>query len=344
MEDTSGYEEAPTGAAAILAGIKAFGIGKIIIILVILVAALWFFVLAPKAGSLTLRVSALDNPSEKIENVQIDLTPSGGKTITKFTGGSGSVVFDNVPAATELTLDLLEPPGYVVSGDLETSLTLKSAESKTMAVNLAQDVPLTVQVSTDEIMLGTECQTTLPVSVKNGGNAPFEVQLIGDGALKGLIDAPARVLSAGAQETLVVNLTAPSKKGQAAGKIRVQYTDAADAFSIEATDPEQLRLSPNTYSERVEANTPIKKQFTIENSGRSGEARDIQTSLSGDFEALGTRVTLSDDLPLKPKQTKIMTLELTAPSFPGKSVGVLIVSSACQRVQIPMELTVLEPR
>ncbi len=343
MEDATGYEEAPSGPAAILEAVKKFGIGKLLIVLIILGAALWFFVLAPKPGSLTLKVVEIDS-GEKIENVQVDLGGAGQKTVTKFTSGSGSVSFNDVPAATELTLDVSAPPGYEIAGDLESPLTLKSGESKSISVTMAQDVDLAIEASVDQIALGTECQSVVPVSVRNNGNDAFNVQLIGEGALKGLVESEAQRVAPQSQQTFQVNVTSPSKKGTASGKIRAQFTDASDSFAIEATDPEQLRVSPSSYSERVQPGAAIKKQFTIENNGRSGEARDIRVSLAGDFGPLGAQITLSDELPLKPKQTKIMTLEFNAPTFAGKSVGVLIVSSACQRIQIPLELNVLEPR
>ncbi len=343
MEDATGFEEQPTGPAAILEAVKKFGIGKLVVLLIILAAALWFFVLAPKAGSLTLSVTEIDS-GEKIENVQVDLGGTGQKTVTKFTGGSGSVSFNDVPAATELTLDVLTPPGYEIAGDLESVLTLKSGERKSVSVTLAQDVDLSIQATVEEISLGTQCQSTVQVSVKNNGNDAFNVQLVGDGALKGLLESEARRVAPQSQQSFQVNVTAPAKKGTAAGRIRAQFTDASDAFTIETTDPEQLRVSPTGYSERVQPGAAIKKQFTIENNGRTGEARDIRFSLAGDFGPLGAQITQSDELPLKPKQTKIMTLEFNAPSSAGKSAGVLIVSSACQRIQVPLELTVIAPR
>lgn len=344
MEDTSGYEEAPSGPAAILEAVKKFGIGKLLLIVIVLAAVLWFFVLAPKPGIIRVTIAEMDNPTQKLDNVQVDMTPSGQKTVTKFTTSSGSVSFDNVPSLTDITLDILPPSTHRIGEDAETSFKLTSGESKSVSITMAREVSLTVEASVDSLSLGTECKTALPVTVKNDGDASFSVQLLGDGALKGLLESEAKAVPAKSSATFDVAVTAPAKKGAAAGKIRVQYTDASDAFTIEATEPEQLRVGPSSFSDRVEPNEAIKKQFTIENTARTAEARDLKAELTGDFTQLGATATFSDELPLKPREKKILTLELNAPSNPGQSVGVLIISSACQRLQVPLQLDVEAPR
>lgn len=343
MEDTSGYEEAPSGPAALLDAVKKFGIGKVLLFVIILAAAAWFFVLAPKPGSVTVSLAEIDS-NEKIENVQVDLTPTGQKTVTKFTTGSGSVRFENVPPGVSIDLSIDTPSTHRLSGDAETSFTLSSAESKTVPIELVRKAELQVQIDSDTLTLGTECKTTLPVTVKNDGDASFNVQLVGDGALKGLIETESKSVPAKGTATFDVAITAPAKKGSAKGAIRAQYTDASASFTINAGEPEQLRVGPASFSDRVEPGEAIKKQFTLENTGRSTEARDIKAELTGDFSQLGATATFSDELALKPKEKKILTLELNAPSNPGQSVGVLIVSSACQRLQVPLQLDVEEPR
>jgi|GEM_PF-3079820 len=343
MEDNSGYDEQPSGPAAIIEAVKKFGIGKVLLIVIILAAAAWFFVLAPKPGSVNVVISAIDS-NEKIEGVQVDLTPSGQKTITKFTSGSGSARFDNIPSGADISLDITPPDAYKLSADAETSFTLASAESKTASIDLVRKAELTVQMADDSLALGTGCKTTVPVTVKNDGDAAFDVQLVGDGALKGLLETDSKNVPAQGTQTFDVALTAPAKKGSAKGSIRVQYTDASASFSIDAGEPEQLRVGPSSFSDRVQPGEAVKKQFTLENTGRATEARDLKAELTGDFVQIGATATFSDELPLKPKEKKILTLELNAPGNAGQSVGVLIVSSACQRLQVPLQLDVEEPR
>lgn len=343
MEDATGYEEAPSGPAAILDAVKKFGIGKILLILIVLVAALWFFVLAPKPGSVRVSLSEIDS-NDKIENVQIDLTAGDQKTVTKFTDGSGSVRFDNVPPGTDVELYISPPSTHRLGSDAETSFQLKSAESKTISVTLVQAADIQVSAKQDSLALGTECQTQMAVDVTNKGSQPFAVQLVGDGGLKGVVESEEKTIAAGGTQIIPVTLTAPAKKGTQSGALRVKFTDQSDKFTLEATDPEQLRVNPSAYNERVEPGAAIKEQFSLENTAKSGEARDLKVELTGDFASIGARATFSDELPLKPKERKILTLELNAPSSDGESVGVLIVSSACQRLQIPLELNVESPR
>ena len=225
-------------------------------------------------------------------------------------------------------------------GDPAGGLQLKSAESKVVSVTLAQNADLKVTLPADKISLGTDCSSSLSVNVQNSGDAPAAVQLVGDDKLKGLVDSDPQNVPAKGSAALTVNITAPSKKGAVSGKIRARLTDSGDAFTIDATDPEELRVSPSQLDERVQPGAQVSKQFTIENSGRAGEARDIKALITGDFQTLNPQVSFADSAPLKPRQQKILTVEFNAPGAEGKTVGVMIVSSACTRIQIPLSVTV----
>ncbi|MBI5226158.1 hypothetical protein HY994_02875 [Candidatus Micrarchaeota archaeon] len=343
MEDTSGFEEAPSGPAAAMEAVKKFGIGKLLIIVIILGAALWFFVLAPKPGTLSVTVKEIDS-GDYIDGVQLDLTPPGQKTVTKFSTSSSSVRFDNVPSMTtdDLDLQIVPPEGYQVVGSPASGLKLESGKPKSISVTLAQKTNLKVSVSSDKVSLGTGCTSNLAVSVTNGGDAPATVQLVGDEKLKEVIQSEAKTVSAKSTTTFSANLSAPDKKGPLSGKIRARLTNSGDSFTLDVTDPEELRVSPERLEERVSPGSDVDKQFTIENSGRSGEARDIQAIITGDLLQLNPQLNFADNAPLKPREEKILTVQFTAPSVEGKTVGVMIVSSACQRIQVPISVTVQE--
>ncbi len=328
--------------APLLEGIKKFGIGKLLLIIIILSAALWFFVLAPKPADLTVKVVEIDS-GKPLENVEVDLRLPDGKIKSDFTGPSGRVTFEKAPSAVQLEITATPGRAYEDGSDVAT---LKSGEPSDVTLTLSKRADLDITPEKQGIQLGAGCTTSLPVLVKNNDKQAIDVELVGDGKLGALIQSTAVSMASGTEQKITVEVAAPAKKGEkASGKIRAKYTNQGADFSIAATEPDDMKVSPSGYDGREAPNTQVKQLFTITNDGREGEIRDLAASLTGDAATFeGIETTFADDQPIKPGEEKILTLSFTTPSADGKYVGVLLIKSACKNFQIPIELQVEAPR
>jgi hypothetical protein len=321
----------------VLDGIKAFGIGKLIFIFLILAAALWFFVLAPKPGSLSVSVYELDSRLE-LSGVTVDLVLPDGKVRSKFTDDLGQVSFSEVPSEVDLTIRIRPPTTHQSAVD---SARLKSGVSDSVSVLLGRNVKLELSSESTSLSLGTDCATSVPVSVRNLGAEPVDVSLVGDGALSGLVSSEPQVLQGGASSLVDASVTAPHDSGQSKGQIRVKFSNAKVPFSLDVTKPAELNVQPNRIIERVTGGQPLKKLISVRNNGRDGVLRDLKVEVTGEVASYIPTLVFSDNRPLGPGEENILTLIGDVPAFSGqKLVGVLLVSSSCRRVSIPIELEI----
>lgn len=338
MEDASG-EGFSDRFDSVGEGIKRFGVGKLVLLLVILAAALWFFVLAPKPGSLSVRVVEIDSDLA-LEGVQVDAIMPDGARRSKFTDDAGSASFSEVPAQADVAVRVLPPSTHASASQ---SVTLSSGASDSLRFSLGRNVKLQLESDVTALSLGSGCSTNIEVSARNNDAQAADVSLVGEGKLSGLVSSETVLLSGGQSQVLSVKVTAPPEEGKASGALRVKFTNAEVPISLEVTGPDQLGVSPNRLSERAAPGEQLKKLFTITNEGRSGEVRDLNAEVTGELSAYVQPVSFSSQQPLKPREQTILTMFVDVPNVPNqKVVGVLLLSSACSRLSIPIELEIRE--
>ncbi len=317
--------------------VRAFGIGKIVLIILVLAAVLWFFVLAPKPGSLTVSVQEQDS-GLNMEGVQVDKTLPDGKPRSKFTDDAGSVVFLDVPGETDVSVRV-RPPSTHQSASR--SLRISSGNAQDLDVKLGRSVKLELSSETASLSLGADCSTSVPVSVRNLGADAADVSLVGDGALSGRVSSESVLLQGGASAIVSALVQSPSETGASGGGIRVKFTNEKVPLALDVTAPAELEVRPDRISERAPAGLPLKKLLTVSNRGREGVLRDLRVEVTGEIVSYVPAPQFSDSRPLGPGEQTILTLIGDVPNVPGqKLVGVLLVSSACKRVSVPIELDV----
>lgn len=320
-------------------GVKRFGVGKLVLLLIILVAALWFFVLAPKPGSLSVRVMEIDS-EQALEGVQVDVTLPDGTRRSKFTDDAGSALFLEVPTLTDLSVRVVPPSTH---GSSSQSVNLASGASDSLRFSLGRNVDLQLESDVTAFSLGAGCFTNIDVSARNNGAQAADVSFVGDGKLSGLVSSDTVFLSGGQSQVLSVKVTAPQEEGKASGGLRVKFTHTNVPLSLDVTGPDQLGVSPNRLSERPGPGEQLKKLFTITNDGKSGEVRDLKAEVTGELSAYVQPLSFSSLEPLKSREQTILTMFVDVPNLPGqKIVGVLLLSSACSRISIPIELEIRE--
>lgn len=339
------YDESQGGfgekMGSVLEPIKKFGVGKLVLLLIIFGALAWFFVLAPKPAKLTVLVTEIDS-GETIPGAVVTISIPGQKDLSQFTEEDGVAIFKDVPSRTPLDIAIEPPESHEVQrkGDVE----LESGKDKSIPFEVGKSNRLTLTLAQKELQLGAGCTTSVPLEIKNEGSTPETVQLIGTDSLAGLISAETKTVASSTIETVQVRISAPKKAGEGSvsGSVRARLTNSQDELSLKVGEPTEADISPDRISERVVPGQTLKTLITTTNRGREGEIRDLSVQATGDIPTF-TKAEFTDTTPLKPDEKKILTVVMDIPSATGKLVGTLLISTSCRVYPIPVELEIEEP-
>ncbi|HLD75520.1 MAG TPA: hypothetical protein VI874_00750, partial [Candidatus Norongarragalinales archaeon] len=141
-EELESMEESSGGLSAILEPIKKFGIGKLILILLVFGALAWFFVLAPKPAKLTLIIQEIDSSGDQgIAGALVAVEIPGQKEQTIFTNENGVATFKDLPSKVKISVRVDPPESFDPASK---DVNMESGTDQTVLLELGRATKLSI--------------------------------------------------------------------------------------------------------------------------------------------------------------------------------------------------------
>ncbi len=253
-EETSdeGKSQITEVGGTIAEAIKRIGIARIILAIIIIGIAWWFYSL-PKPGELYISVKELDSTSA-IEGVTVSLTWQDGQLLgdnfAYTTDSTGVVSFQNVPTEREL---IIETDASSTGLNYEVNrqrVTLKSGEAKQVEVQLAKSTNLAFSPNKLTGSVSEKCVRETTITVTNNGGDPTDVQFTGTGALADAVSSNAINVFPGSSENATVFIdvskTGKRKGDDLNGGLRARGTSRSVIVELDVSEPPRVTLEPES--------------------------------------------------------------------------------------------------
>ncbi len=318
--------------------VKKIGLAKILLAIILVALALWFFSL-PKPANLLVTVSELD-ANQPIEGALVSLQWQDGQLIgdafTSVTDGSGVVSFSNVPSARSLTI-VVEGTGKYDSSRVDT--TLQSGEGRSEPVKLAKTSNVNLSPNSLTGAVSETCVKETTVTISNQGDSNIDAIFVGDGVLQNAVSSEPKTVFGGSTENATVLLDVSKtrkREGETlTGSIRLKGLNKKININLVVSGPPKVDVTPSSIT--CPANRPLCLQVvTVKNNGdttlnnlKVEPASTITAVLeNGDVE----RYYQSDSIP--PGGEAKFGVRIT-PSTP--TIGVITIRADCFSRQIDVQ-------
>ncbi len=263
IEESKAQEIVSTASAKL----KSIGIAKIAVLVLIIIAAGWYFS-QPQPGNLTITVNTIDD-STPVQDAIVSLTAANGEVINGFTAitaSDGVVSFARVPAG-QMTIEV-SAPGFEVE---RMPATLTSGSSDNVEVKVARDVSLTLSPASIRGTATETCVKETQVMVSNEGGDAVETSFIGSGELANAVSSNTVTVSPGDSQnvtlTIDVSRSGVNRGDTLSGDARVRGTKKK--VSINLRIAEALRVDVQPSSIICPADRQCQQIVTVTNRGTS---------------------------------------------------------------------------
>ncbi|OIO25107.1 hypothetical protein COX85_00740 [Candidatus Micrarchaeota archaeon CG_4_10_14_0_2_um_filter_55_9] len=309
---------------------------KIVLGIVIILIIFWGLFLRPHPGTISAQITELDSGTAII-GATVELTaPDGRVEKTEYSDNAGRVFFKSVASGTEYSLFV--EPGTTYKPATE-YFSLNSGEAASLEVRVSRNYKLTVSLGKETVSVGAGCSASIPVIVVNDGNEPAELALVGGDSLGEWISSEQTTIGGKEEKQLTLEISVPADaSGEKKGEVRARYTNEGANLEVNVVDKPDVSVSPKSISESLGSDNSFTK--TIELSLKKGGDLeiDVECRVVGDDLQGKTKVTATDDMPLKEGNPKLFRADF-GPFSSGTHLGKIICETSCGDYTILVEVT-----
>ncbi len=257
--------------------IHKIGIAKIILLLLIAAAVFWYVNL-PKNGSVSILITELDS-DKRVSGAIVSIEDSNGQILQStgtdsyqsLTDDTGRVSFANVPANRALTISIdtsAATGNYEPTSDLD--IQLESEENLDQIVRLEKRTKLSLSPELISSQVTPTCVKQQSITVKNDGDDLEEVELVGSGGLQNAFTFTPVTVAPGSSEntTLTIDMTKANASSTVNGKIRIKGTNKGVTVRFTTIPAFQVVVSPSSLNCAAGKNV-CPSIVTIQNNGKS---------------------------------------------------------------------------
>ena len=327
--------------------VKEFlGKHKVLLIFIVLAAAAYYayFYVIPRPGTLTVSVSELDGGP--LEDAEVTVIDSDGKTLgTELTSG-GIASFANMPSRKTLKIQVSKGIAFRPGG---TTAEIPSGESASAEVPLERKNSLSFVGNGIPSAIPAGCADEFQVEVANSGSDNFDAELVAEEEAAEVLSvvSPKQTVFFNSSTNFAVKINSDAKideSGQAAvkkGSLRIKKTLRKLPLSLKIIQKLNVEAAPADISIRTAELQKTRLTFT--NRGEQ-PVTGVQLKLNGDADlkqacgqdlqsciAIENLGSVSSEIPPSGGQLTF-SLVITPPNQPGKPfLGSIELTANCLR-------------
>lgn len=321
----------------------------IVVILLVVAGAAYYFLTLPKAASLRVQVNEIDGKG--VPSVEVTLEDNAGNQVggSQITDAEGAAVFANAPAEVELVVRTQDFPGYDADSG---AARISSGQDASVALRIARrsNVKLDLSGDTQSMLASITAQCTLPVTlqVSNAGENEFVAEIVAENGDAGVAASFENARTVGAQQA--EEISGKLHVGSIAGEtpesksisLRLKGTKESVQLSFQARPAANVRVSPDQIQTGRDTQALL---LSIRNEGRdtvSGVGHALQindAATSGACGSDGARCVFVDwpkdasgasevDTVFGGRELKV-PIKITPPSESGKYLATIVVTGTC---------------
>lgn len=324
---------------------SSLGIVGVVVIIAILLIGSWYFFLSPRIVNVSINLTELDS-GNPVPNAQVTAFDSSGNQVGTgtVTDASGYAVLSNVPSGS-ISFKVDPSSNYKSTSSIEDV----SSSSHSFSLSVEKNIkPQIIFPDSLNFFLGMGCVENVEVQASNEGEIPIQIQFISDPKLQ--VSSQPLPLNPGESGKVNVSVSlagTPSALASIKTRLRVKGTNTGIPLDVEETEKPTVVVSPTSITKTVDLSDQstmvIKQQFIITNTAKQAQVSSIAASAENDIQPW-TSIVTSDNSPIKPGESRIYFATITVPDITniGPYVGQLVFQTPCQKIPIPVQLTVMK--